>query len=130
MNDPRIRSSQRFETQDAKGNVISHVDIIAHGDVLWVDNLWVDGAYRKQGLAKALMDEMLRWYDHIDLYLEVLPYTDRAMDREALTLWYATFGFRPTSVPGVMLRTAAAAPPPLATSTMRIVGDTTTLEAQ
>ena len=65
----------------------------------WEDNTWyinrliVHPAVRKQGIAKALMSELIKIADqeHFDLLLEVFGYGE--MSNEDLKAFFARFGF-------------------------------------
>jgi GNAT superfamily N-acetyltransferase len=103
---PAIETTYRYAMNDAKGDVIAHVEVCDRDGYLWLTNVWVHADHRKEGRAVALTTRAVEQWQHRDLYLVVQPYTDQPLRAERLTRFYRTFGFRPTEVPGVMLRTA------------------------
>lgn len=102
--DKLIQVKTEFVIADAETN--SRAWAVVHrrqNGVLWITSLWVHPDERKKGWAGALLDRVLREYVGETLYLEVAPYADRPMDTDALTVFYARFGFLETHVPGVMV---------------------------
>lgn len=106
MSDWRIGNSQHWEVQNGKGDVIGHVKTYSTNGVRWLTNVWVDPEQRQKGMARALVMEALAMFGREDMYLQIQPYTDQPRDTEALAAWYGRFGFRPTDVPGVLVRRA------------------------
>jgi len=103
---PPIIASHRYRIDDDQGSTVAHVEIRDDAGVLWLTNLWVQGSKRGQGWAAALLARAVgEWQAH-DLYLQVAPYTDQPIDVPRLTVFYGSFGFAPTTVPGVMHRPA------------------------
>ena len=103
---PKIRREYTYTISDGKGEYVAHVKVRAHGQVLWVDDLWVHTDHRRKGWGAALLTIALDDWGADDLYLAVEPYTDQPLDERQLTEWYGRFGFAPTPVPGVLRRPA------------------------
>jgi predicted GNAT family N-acyltransferase len=96
----------RYSLNDAKGDPVAHAEVMRRGGVLWLTNVWVGAEQRGQGKATALLTTAVGEWQGEPIYLSVEPYTDEPLDAERLSAFYATFGFRPTDVPGVMFRDA------------------------
>jgi GNAT superfamily N-acetyltransferase len=104
---PAIEVMHRYAMNDSKNEVIAHVEVCDRDGVYWLTNLWVHADYRKGRRSVALMERALQdWADTRDLYLAVQPYVDQPLSAERLIVFYRTFGFRQTEVPGVMIRKA------------------------
>lgn len=65
-------------------------------------------AWRRQGLAKKLMQQLCDLADHrmVSVTLCVMPYdsTERCMNHEQLYAWYGSFGFHQMDDEGMMRR--------------------------
>lgn len=97
-----LQITHRYEQRDGKGDTIAHVELKDVNNVLWLTNLWVDPAYRRQGRGHQLLSVALAQWLKREIYLNVEPYTDQPLSAAALTAWYARYGFAETSVPGVL----------------------------
>lgn len=96
----------RYEEQDGKQDAIAHAEVDEHDGVLWLTNVWAHPDHRQCGHASALVEAAIRQWAHRDVYLSVCAYTDQPLSAEQLERFYASFGFEPTTVPGVMHRKA------------------------
>jgi GNAT superfamily N-acetyltransferase len=101
-----IEITHRYAMQDGNGEVIAHVEVADRAGIRWLTNLWTHLDHRRQGYANALIETAMGEWQDRDLYLAVQPYTDQALDPGALALFYRSYGFVATSVPGIMLRPA------------------------
>jgi GNAT superfamily N-acetyltransferase len=114
-----IHIEYTYQIQDGKDdNSLAWTKLIRRPNgVLWVSALWVHPEHRGKGWARSLLSTVVREWGHEALYLEVAPYTDRPMDSERLTCFYASFGFVETPVPAIMMRKADG-------SRKRFIGET------
>lgn len=101
---PPITITHRYSIIDAKNETVAHVEVCDTAGVLWVSNLWVGPEHRRKGYATALLARAVIEWSHQELYLQVAPYTDQPLDSAQLAAFYGSFGFAPTTVPGVLHR--------------------------
>lgn len=101
-----ILISHVFKMEDGDAKTIANVYVRMRGEHPWMDDLWVAPNHRKQGLARQLIERVLDFYASMDLYLAIEPYTDTPLSIDDLAHFYASCGFEPTSVPGVLIRPA------------------------
>ena len=99
-----VRSRHFFSINDDNDEPVASVDVTARHGVRWVSNLYVQPSHRREGLAKHLMEAVLSAYSDCELVLTISSYADAPMDDAALAAFYATFGFCPTDVPGILRR--------------------------
>jgi GNAT superfamily N-acetyltransferase len=103
---PPITVTHRYRIDDEKGDTAAHVEVKDNGGVLWVDNLWVQADKRGRGYATALLGRAVGEWQGCELYLLIQPYTDQPLDAGRLAVFYGSFGFEATAVPGVLRRPA------------------------
>ena len=104
----RISARHEYYQQDAKGENIAHARVYNRVGRLWLTDVWVDPAYRRQGRAGALLTALLADLGTQPIYLELAPYTDQPLDEAQLARLYGRAGFVATDVPGVLYRAPGA----------------------
>ena len=90
-----------------KNDEACYVNIRESGGCWWVTNLHTLPEFRRIDLAEKTMKKMTSFWDTYikeDLYLQVMPFTNRPVTDRFLTEFYARFGFSETGVPGVLVR--------------------------
>ena len=101
-----MHTTYRCSYQDGKGEPTAHVEILRRNGVLWLTNVWTAPEHRQKGCAVTLMEAAISEWAGEPIYLSVDPYVDEPLDAARLTGFYASYGFRPTDVPGIMRRDA------------------------
>jgi GNAT superfamily N-acetyltransferase len=100
-----------FQHYDADGETVTEGESYVRHGVRWIGRVWVKEGFRRHGLGRALLGAMVREFQAVPLYLQVLAYDGQIMSDDLLIKWYAGFGFGATEVPGILLRPAG--PPTL-----------------
>lgn len=90
MSEPRIQEHHEFYIVNEKNERIATATIFFKKGGLWLNDVWTHPEHRKQGLARKVIDHVLRAY--------------APMDEEQLKTFYRSFGFQRTDVPDVMIR--------------------------
>lgn len=102
-----VQIDSRYRIMNAEGEVIAQCRIYPLHGVLWLTDVWVDAKHRGRWLARKVITAALAYYGpHNEIWLNVLPYGNRAKDSERLFLFYSRFGFAKCVTPGAMVRRA------------------------
>ncbi len=102
--DAVVQLRHEFCISNAKNETIASATVEKMHGVLWASNLWVHADHRRQGYASRIAKALIAEYGHEDIWINVYPYTDRAVSAEQLIELYQSFGFELTSTPGAMVR--------------------------
>ncbi len=104
MSEPRVQGHHEFYIVNEKNERIATATIHFKKGGLWLTDVWTAPEHRKQGLARKIIDHVLRAYVGRTIYLTIGPYTNAPLDEDQLGTFYQSFGFQRTDVPDVMVR--------------------------
>ncbi len=99
-----INQVLRIDANDGNTNIGFISATLSH-QVFFIEALQIDPDYRRRGIARTLLNYMLRLLGDWDkpVYIKAAPYNDEPMNLEQLMKFYSSFGFEDLNDNGYML---------------------------
>lgn len=99
--------STHFTKRNDKDEVVATLCSEVRFEVRWINNLWVAGEYRGDGVATELLQLCIEEFYGQDLYLMVRAYNEHPMSDQELVDFYEKYGFEEIDgAPSIMVRSA------------------------
>jgi hypothetical protein len=105
VSDPEVLIT--FACISDKNEEVSYINIRESGGSWWLTNLHTMPEFRNIDLGTKNMARFVMFWDRYirqDIYLQVMPFTNRPVSFDKLYAFYGRFGFERTEVPGILKR--------------------------
>lgn len=99
-----IARHELFQAFDGDGETVAESRVQVRHGVRWVSTVWIKNGFRRHGLGRQLLREVIEAYQSETLWLQVLAFDGQPMPDEKLMQWYTGFGFCASGAPGILTR--------------------------